>query len=74
MPEQNQPAPDRRTQVVAAWAGVSLTVIAVLGLIAAPGVRFLWIVMLIFGIATIPQVLLWRHKEGGGGDPDDSDT
>jgi hypothetical protein len=74
MPKQNQPSPDRRTQVAAAWAGVFLTVIGVLGLIAVPGVRLLWIVILIFGVATIPQVLLWRHRDSGDAGQDDSGT
>jgi Flp pilus assembly protein TadB len=61
MSERKRPSPVAREQVAAAWAGVTLTVIVILGLLAAPGARLLWIVLLVFGIATIPQVLLWRR-------------
>jgi Flp pilus assembly protein TadB len=75
MSEQRGPAPDAKTRVIAAWAGAGLAVIGVVGLVAAPGARLVWIVFLIFGVATIPQVLFWRHavregegEEAGGGD------
>jgi hypothetical protein len=57
------PAP-KGTQMTAAaqratgWAGVVLAVIAVLGLLYAPGLLLLWIVMLVFAVAAIPQALL----------------
>jgi len=53
MAERKPPSPAAKEQVVAAWAGVSLTIIAILGLLAAPGARLLWIVLLVFGVATI---------------------
>lgn len=61
MSEQEQRNPDARVKVIAAWAGAVLTVIAIVGFIAAPGARIVWIVLLVFGVATIPQVLLWRN-------------
>lgn len=63
MSEQERPSPDARVKLIAAWGGAALTLIAIVGFIAAPGARILWIVLLIFGVATIPQVLLWRHGE-----------
>jgi len=54
--------PESKERLVAAWAGVALTVIAVLGFFAAPGMLLLWTVLLVFGIATMPQVLLWRFR------------
>lgn len=58
MPEQPRPTLDPKTKLIAAWTGAAFTVIAILGLIVAPGARLLWIVLLVFGVATIPQVLL----------------
>lgn len=65
MPEQEHPSPDARVKLIAAWTGVSLTIVAILGLLLVPAARWLWIVLLVFGIATIPQVLFWRHTAGG---------
>lgn len=58
MSEQERPTLDARTKVIAAWAGVTLTAIAIGGLLLVPGARIVWIVLLVFGVATIPQVLL----------------
>jgi hypothetical protein len=41
-----------------AWAGAAIAVIAVLGLLYAPGLLLLWIVLLVFAVAAIPQALL----------------
>jgi len=62
MTQQEPSNTDARTKVVAAWAGVVLTAIAIGGFFAVPGARIVWIVLLVFGVATIPQVLLWRHS------------
>lgn len=48
----------KRERVAVAWFGVAFLVIAVAGLAWAPSLRILWILMLIFGAATIPQVML----------------
>ena len=66
MSERKRPSLVARERVIAAWTGVGLTIIAILGLLLAPGARLLWIVLLVFGIATIPQVLLWRHTVAAG--------
>jgi membrane protein implicated in regulation of membrane protease activity len=39
------------------WAGAVLAAIAVLGLLAAPSMRLIWIVMLVFAVAAVPQAL-----------------
>jgi hypothetical protein len=62
MAERERPNPDARVKLIAAWAGAALTVVAIVGFIAAPGARVVWIVLLVFGVATIPQVLLWRPR------------
>jgi hypothetical protein len=66
MSEQQESSPDAKTRLIAAWGGAGLTVIGVVGLIVAPGARLVWVVFLIFGVVTIPQVLLWRHARGDG--------
>ena len=37
------------------WAAVVLAALAVAGLVVAPSVRLLWIVMLVFAVAAVPQ-------------------
>jgi hypothetical protein len=55
---QGKHAPiDASTLRVAAWAGVVLAAIGLLGLIYAQSMRPVWIVMLVFAIAAVPQVL-----------------
>jgi hypothetical protein len=62
MSEQKRRDSDARVKLIAAWAGVAFTAFAVVGFIAAPGARIVWVVLLVFGVATIPQVLLRRHS------------
>jgi hypothetical protein len=55
---QGKQAPiDASTLRVAAWAGVALAAIGLLGLIYAPSLRLVWIVMLVFAVAAVPQAL-----------------
>jgi hypothetical protein len=48
-----------------AWAGVALAAIAVLGLLYARGLLLLWIVLLVFAVAAIPQALLAGRRTDG---------
>jgi hypothetical protein len=57
VPRQQPPGPSE--QIAVAWVGVSFILIAVAGLALAPGARWLWIVLLVFGAATLPQVTIW---------------
>jgi hypothetical protein len=41
-----------------AWAGAGLALIAVLGLLEAPGMKIVWIVMLVFAALSVPQGLI----------------
>ncbi len=41
-----------------AWAGAALAALAVLGLVYAPGAGIVWLVLLVFAVAAIPQALL----------------
>jgi hypothetical protein len=61
MSHKQDATPDRKAKVVAAWMGFAFTVVAVLGFALARGVWLLWTVLLIWGLATIPQVLMWRE-------------
>ncbi len=62
------PAPEQ-TQMTAAgkrataWAGVALAAITVLGLLFAPGLLLIWIVLLVFAIAAVPQAFLIGRRE-----------
>lgn len=37
------------------WSAAAFLAVGVAGLLLAPGLRFLWVVLLIFGIAAVPQ-------------------
>jgi hypothetical protein len=70
---QGKQAPvDASTLRVAAWAGVVLAAIGLLGLIYAPSMLVIWIVMLVFAVAAVPQTLFAtrlgqrREREGRG--------
>jgi uncharacterized membrane protein YfcA len=55
---QGKQAPfDASTLRVAAWAGVVLAAIGLLGLIYLPSLWLVWIVMLLFATAAVPQML-----------------
>ena len=51
--------PNRREQAGVAWAGLALTGVGLAGLLIAPQARLVWIALIVFGVATIPQVLVW---------------
>ena len=53
----------RRDRIGVAWSGVTFVLIAAAGLQWAPSLYVLWIVLLIFGAATIPQVMIWWIAE-----------
>jgi hypothetical protein len=39
------------------WSAAAFLAVAVAGLLFAPGLRLLWVVLLVFGIAAVPQAL-----------------
>lgn len=41
----------------AAWGAVGLAALAVVGLLAVPELRFIWIVLLVLAVAAVPQTL-----------------
>jgi hypothetical protein len=51
------PAAERRAIL---WSAAAFLAVAVAGLLLAPGLRLLWVVLLVFGIAAVPQAL--RHN------------
>ena len=51
------PAAERRAIL---WSAAAFLAVAVAGLLLAPGLRLLWVVLLVFGIAAAPQAL--RHN------------
>jgi hypothetical protein len=51
------PAAERRAIL---WSAAAFLAVAVAGIVLAPGLRVLWIVLLVFGIAAVPQAL-WRN-------------
>lgn len=48
------PAAERRAIL---WSGAAFLAVAVAGLLFAPGLRLLWVLLLVFGIAAVPQAL-----------------
>jgi hypothetical protein len=61
MSQKKPLTPSGKAKLVAAWMGFAFTVVAVLGFVFSPGERLVWTVLLIWGLATIPQVLMWRE-------------
>ncbi len=53
----------RRERVAVIWSGALFVLIGVVGLHWVPGLRVVWIVILIFGVATVPQVAVWWLNE-----------
>jgi cyanate permease len=48
------PAAERRAIL---WSAAAFLAVAVAGLLFAPGLRLLWVILLGFGIAAVPQAL-----------------
>ena len=63
MPTRNQPSSNAATLRACAWSGASLTAIAVAGLIFAPGMRTIWIVILVLGAASVPQAFFALRRD-----------
>ena len=52
--------------VVAGWTGVVFAAIGVIGLLFAPSLQLVWIVLLFFAAGAVPQTLAARRREGSG--------
>ena len=63
MPNAKEPTANAATARAAGWAAVVLAALAVAGLFAAPSVRLLWIVMLVFAVAAIPQAFAAERRQ-----------
>jgi hypothetical protein len=59
--QEKELSPDGKAKLAAAWLGFAFTLAAIAGLVFLPGLRFVWIVLLVWGLATIPQVIMWRE-------------
>ena len=62
-PTDKRVHPDAQSQRVTGWAGAALVAIALAGLAIVPGLDIVWLLLLFFGVITVPQVLLWRRAE-----------
>ena len=51
---QRNPAAERRAIL---WSAAAFLGVALAGLVFAPGLDLLWFVLLVFGIAAVPQAL-----------------
>jgi Flp pilus assembly protein TadB len=47
----------------AGWAGAALAALALIGLALAPSLRVLWVVLLVFAIAAVPQALATTRRQ-----------
>ena len=61
MSDDKQLTPDGKTRLLTAWIALAFTVVGILGLTLAPGARFVWVLILIFGLVAVPQVIFWRE-------------
>lgn len=62
-PEQRPRQISKRERVTVAWSGALFVLIGAAGLQWLPRLGVIWIVFLIFGVATIPQVTIWWVNE-----------
>jgi hypothetical protein len=58
-----QPASNAATVRAAGWSGAVMAAIAVVGLVEAPSMRTIWIVILVLGAASVPQAWLALRRE-----------
>ena len=66
-----QPGSNAATLRAAGWSGAMLAAIAVVGLVYAPSMRTIWIVILVLGAASVPQAwFALRREQGQGRDGD----
>jgi Flp pilus assembly protein TadB len=49
------PGSNAATVRAAGWSGAMLAAVAVIGLVYAPSMRTIWIVILVLGAASVPQ-------------------
>jgi membrane protein implicated in regulation of membrane protease activity len=62
MSQGKQAPSDASTLRVAAWIGVVLAAIGLLGLIYAPSLLVIWIGMLVFAVAAVPQTMFATRR------------
>jgi hypothetical protein len=49
--------------VVTGWSAVVLAAVAVVGLIVAPSLQTIWLVLLVLSVAAVPQAVLLVRRE-----------
>ena len=52
--------PSSREQAAVAWSGLAFIAAALVGWYLLPQARLVWIILFVLGIATLPQLLIWR--------------
>jgi hypothetical protein len=60
MSDRGEQARERRAIL---WGGAGLAAAAVIGLVFAPGVDLLWLVLLFFAVASVPQALIRSRRK-----------
>ena len=63
MPVPEKPSSNSATLAAAGWSGAVLALIALVGLMYAPSMRTVWIVLLLFGAASVPQAWFALRRE-----------
>jgi hypothetical protein len=64
--QTRQPGSNAATLRAAGWSGAMLAAIAVVGLVEAPSMRTIWIVILVLGAASVPQAWFALRREAQG--------
>jgi hypothetical protein len=54
---------DKGDRVATAWSGLAFVLVAIGGLYWLPRLKLLWWILLLCGIATIPQIFIWWKRE-----------
>jgi hypothetical protein len=55
---KDEPTQSLATARAAGWAGVTLAIISVLGLVYVPAMKLIWIVILVLAASAVPQALI----------------
>jgi hypothetical protein len=63
MPVPKKPSSDAATLSAVGWSGAILAVVALAGLSYAPSLRFVWIMLLVLAVASVPQAWLALRRE-----------
>lgn len=58
---------DNAALAVTGWAGALLVAVGVIGLYFAPGALLVWVVLIVFGVTSVPMAFTAFRRDRAGG-------